>query len=81
MFYYTAETVGEGTQENPFRANYEDTYIYWGENPCPTCNRCLIATPNQVIDLRLISVLDLKDACESRGLNLDEVTLCFVGDK
>lgn len=78
MYYYTVEKIGDGTEENPFRPNYEGAFV-WSENQCPTCARCLIATPQTVLDLRLVSVTDLEDACINRNLQKDDVVSWFVG--
>lgn len=80
MYYYTVNKIGDGTEENPFRPEYDGAYV-WSESQCPTCGRCLIALPKPVLlDLRLIAVTDLEDACISRNLNSKEVVSWFVGD-
>lgn len=79
MQYYTVDKIGDGTEENPFRPNYEGSYV-WSENQCPTCGRCLIALPKPILlDLRLISVTNLEEACLSRDLQSEEVATWFVG--
>lgn len=78
MHFYLVEKIGDGTRLNPFRANYEGSYIWGSENNCPNCGLYIIALPVET-DL-LQPVTDLETACISRGLLISDVEKWFVGD-
>jgi hypothetical protein len=78
MYYYLVEKIGDGTDGNRFRPNYQGDYVWGAENICPSCGTYLIALPIETTLLQPIT--DLDTACNVRNLNINDVLKWFVGD-
>lgn len=76
MYYYTVKITGDGTEDNPFTPDYSGLFVWNPEFICSTCGTSIIATPQQT-DM-LGNVVDLKKACEKRGLLFSEVANWMV---
>jgi len=78
MFYYLSEKIGDGTEENPYRPNYNDAFVWDSEHVCPICGTYIIALPIETNALQPIT--DLEKACNTRNLDIKNVTTWYVGD-
>jgi hypothetical protein len=78
MNYYIVERIGDGTEENPFRPNFNGSYVWGAGNVCSSCNTYIIAIPVKT-DL-LQEITDLDTACNVRELSKEDVLKWFVGE-
>ncbi|RDW18053.1 hypothetical protein CWR48_10640 [Oceanobacillus arenosus] len=79
MKYYKVNMIGDGSEGNEFRPDIpEGAPFVWSDNRCPTCGTYIMASSDIVEGLEHIT--DLYQACESRGLDVDDVTKWFVGE-
>lgn len=77
MFYYLVEKIGDGTEGNAFRPNYDGAFVWNPDAICPQCNTYIIGLPYETDILNPVS--DIEVACNNRGLTVEEVETWFVG--
>jgi hypothetical protein len=73
MFYYLVDKIGDGSKSNPFRPNYEGSFVGLIIN-----DKFLIGINEDVPELNKID--DLETFCNDNQLNYANVLTWFVGD-
>lgn len=77
MHYYLVEKIGDGMEENPFRPNYDGSFVWNPDATCPHCKLLIIGLVEETDILK--SVTDLESACFARNLPINDVISWFVG--
>jgi hypothetical protein len=77
MYYYIVEKIGDGSKNNPFRPNYEGSFVWNPDAVCPHCNTYIIGLMEETVLLQPIT--DLDTACGVRSLSISDVEKWFVG--
>lgn len=78
LHFYLVKKIGDGTRENPFRPDFNGSYVWGPDNICPHCETYIIGLAKE--SETLTPITDLESACIARDLAIGDVANWFVGD-
>jgi hypothetical protein len=78
MYFYLVNKIGDGNKKNPYRPNYEGSFVWSPNHICLHCSTYIIGLSEETELLQPVE--NLETACNSRSLPINEVITWFVGD-